>query len=71
MGVNRCSNCGSTNLRADRALAGRIVCNDCGIPFGNSSYRARNIPGKIGKKNRTLNLLLLFLFCFFILIIIL
>jgi len=71
MGVNRCSNCGSTNLRADRALSGRIVCNDCGIPFGNSSYRTRNFPGIIRKKNRTLNLLLLFLFFCFILIIIL
>ena len=26
--------CGSSNLRADRALSGRLVCNSCGTPFG-------------------------------------
>ena len=32
----RCNRCGSSNLRADRALAGRIICNDCGTPFSKS-----------------------------------
>ena len=40
--LNRnCLNCGSTNLRADRALAGRIICNDCGSPLGVKSYKRR------------------------------
>ena len=34
MNANKCLVCGSTNLRADRALSGRLVCNSCGTPFG-------------------------------------
>ena len=34
MNTNRCNVCGSNSLRADRALAGRIVCNNCGSPVG-------------------------------------
>lgn len=29
-----CLVCGSSNMRADRALSGRLVCNSCGTPFG-------------------------------------
>ena len=45
--ANKCLVCGSSNMRADRALSGRLVCNSCGIPYGvrkgginkvNSSY---------------------------------
>ena len=32
--ANICLVCGSSNLRADRALSGRLVCNSCGTPFG-------------------------------------
>ena len=32
--VNKCLVCGSSNLRADRALAGRLVCSSCGNPYG-------------------------------------
>ena len=32
--VNKCLFCGSSNLRADRALSGRLVCNSCGKPYG-------------------------------------
>ena len=32
--INKCLVCGSSNLRADRALSGRLVCNSCGTPFG-------------------------------------
>ena len=31
---NKCLVCGSSNLRADRALSGRLVCNSCGTPYG-------------------------------------
>jgi len=30
----RCLACGSSNLRADRALSGRLVCTSCGNPYG-------------------------------------
>ena len=32
--ANKCLVCGSANLRADRALSGRLVCNSCGTPLG-------------------------------------
>ena len=31
---NKCLVCGGSNMRADRALSGRLVCNSCGTPFG-------------------------------------
>ena len=34
MNSNKCLVCGGSNLRADRALSGRLVCNSCGTPFG-------------------------------------
>ena len=34
MNANRCLVCGSSNMRADRALSGRLVCNSCGTPYG-------------------------------------
>ena len=30
----KCFVCGSSSLRADRALSGRLVCNSCGAPLG-------------------------------------
>ncbi|WP_269610188.1 hypothetical protein [Prochlorococcus marinus] len=32
--ANKCLVCGSSNMRADRSLSGRLVCNSCGTPFG-------------------------------------
>ena len=32
--ANKCLFCGSANLRADRALSGRLVCTNCGNPYG-------------------------------------
>ena len=31
---NKCLFCGSFNLRADRALSGRLICTSCGNPYG-------------------------------------
>jgi len=31
---SKCLVCGSSNMRADRALSGRLVCNSCGTPYG-------------------------------------
>ncbi len=30
----QCLVCGSSNLRADRALSGRLICTSCGNPYG-------------------------------------
>ena len=32
--ANKCLVCGSSKLRADRALSGRLVCTSCGNPYG-------------------------------------
>ena len=34
MNTVKCLICGSSNLRADRSLSGRLVCNLCGTPYG-------------------------------------
>ena len=37
-----CSQCGSWTIRADRSLAGRMVCGRCGTPIKNAgSLRSR------------------------------
>ena len=41
--ANKCLVCGSSNLRADRALSGRLVCNSCGTPFGVGRGRNKKI----------------------------
>jgi len=46
--TNKCLFCGSSNLRADRALSGRLVCNSCGTPFG--------VGRRGNKKNNYLNI---------------
>ena len=32
--ASKCLVCGSSSIRADRALSGRLVCNSCGTPLG-------------------------------------
>ncbi len=44
---NKCLVCGSYNLRADRSLSGRLVCNSCGTPFG----IRRSVTSKINNYN--------------------
>jgi hypothetical protein len=36
-----CPNCGSWSVRADRSLAGRMVCGRCGLPLA-----GRGSPGR-------------------------
>ena len=43
MAANKCLFCGSFNLRADRALSGRLVCNSCGNPYGVRKTGEKNI----------------------------
>ena len=37
--VNVCQRCGSFDFIADRALAGRIICANCGTPASKSVLR--------------------------------
>ena len=70
MNKNKCLVCGSFNLRADRALSGRLICTSCG-----NSYGVR----KVGR-NQSINInhsfinkkkvFFIFLFIFIILLVI-
>ena len=69
--ANKCLVCGSSNLRADRALSGRLVCNSCGTPLG----VGRRFNNKVGSyKKFTINnkylLFILILVLAFLLVII-
>ena len=43
---NRCKSCGSKDFRADRALAGRLVCATCGNPLGTRVFNSKYPSGK-------------------------
>ena len=36
-----CQNCGSRRFRADRALAGRLICQSCGLAAGSRPNKRR------------------------------
>jgi len=40
---NRCLVCGSSNLKADRALSGRLICTSCGNLYGVRKSRRNQI----------------------------
>lgn len=42
MSIRRCPRCGSTSLRADRSLGGRIVCTNCGAFVGQGQTTRSN-----------------------------
>jgi len=54
-----CFVCGSSNMRADRALSGRLVCNSCGTPFGNGR-KLKNNTNIFKNLSRSNNKFLLF-----------
>ena len=63
---NKCLFCGSSNLRADRALSGRLVCTSCGNPYGVRKVARSKInnfnPLYSSNKNWLFVLILLFVF---------
>ena len=64
--TNKCLFCGSTNLRADRALSGRLVCTSCGNPYGVRKVGIKNVynfnPFSFNKRYLIFLLLLIFAF---------
>ena len=69
--ANRCLFCGSSNLRADRALSGRLVCTSCGNPYG-VSKTGRNKLMKFNSfplNNKFLIFLCLLIFAFILVVI--
>jgi len=71
MSLNKCLFCGSSNLRADRALSGRLVCASCGNPYG-VRKKGRNQLNNLeyfSVKKKYLLFISIFLIAFFLVII--
>tara|TARA_Y100001968_G_C19154098_1_gene617554 strand:- start:110 stop:325 length:216 start_codon:yes stop_codon:yes gene_type:complete len=71
MAANKCLFCGSTNLRADRALSGRLVCTSCGNPYGVRKIRKNSLNNinSISSNKKLLFYIFIFLFVIFLIII--
>ena len=68
---NKCLVCGSFNLRADRALSGRLVCNSCGTPYGVGKSRInKNNYMNISKRNNKYVFFICLLVIAFVLVIV-
>ena len=70
MSFEICPNCGGKSFRADRALAGKVICNKCSTPLGSKPFRKRSKVSRasfyINKKVIYLTLFLLILILVFI-----
>ena len=66
--ANKCLFCGSSNLRADRSLSGRLVCNVCGNPYGVRKVR-RNKLNMLYFNKKFLLFVSIFLLAFILVII--
>jgi uncharacterized membrane protein YvbJ len=42
MSIRSCPRCGSTSIRADRSLGGRLVCMNCGASVGQGQTTRTN-----------------------------
>ena len=68
---NQCLVCGSSNLRADRALSGRLVCNSCGTPFGVGRRGSKKVSNykKISLNNKYVLFICILIIAFILVII--
>tara|TARA_B100000579_G_scaffold10461_1_gene7730 strand:+ start:92 stop:307 length:216 start_codon:yes stop_codon:yes gene_type:complete len=68
---NKCLVCGSSNLRADRALSGRMVCNVCGTPagVGRRLKNKRSIYNKSSLNNKYLIFICILILAFILVVI--
>ena len=57
LAVTVCQNCGSRRFRADRSMAGRLVCQNCGLAAG--SRAVGSVSRSKGRSNKKLWLLIL------------
>ena len=69
--VNKCLVCGSSKLRADRALSGRLVCNSCGTPvgIGRRVTNKRSIYNKFSLHNKYFLLICILILAFILVIV--
>ena len=47
-----CQNCGSRRFRADRSMAGRLVCQSCGLAAGTRPSRSTARPSGRSRQQR-------------------
>ena len=68
---NKCLVCGSSNMRADRALSGRLVCNSCGTPFGVGRRvgNKKSIYNKVSLNNKYLLFICILILAFILVVI--
>ena len=63
---HQCLVCGSISFRADRALSGRLICTECGNPYGvrnaGSFKSINNYSSYINIKNLLFIFLLIIVF---------
>tara|TARA_B100000579_G_scaffold190715_1_gene155767 strand:- start:592 stop:807 length:216 start_codon:yes stop_codon:yes gene_type:complete len=69
--ANKCLVCGSSNMRADRSLSGRLVCNSCGTPFGVRSLGNKKINNLkiLSINNKYLLFICIFMIAFILVIV--
>ncbi len=65
MSQNTCYRCGNSQFRADRALAGRLICSVCGTPAGIRPHKKSKI-GLAAVRSQKLRFLCYLLFGGFI-----
>ena len=69
--IDKCYICGSSKLRADRALSGRLVCASCGNLYGErkTGRNKQNFLNNFSFNSRYLIFLAMFIFAFVLVII--
>ncbi len=63
---NYCYHCGSSTFRADRALAGRLICANCSAPLDTRNSKFRII--KTNRRSKIGFYLLIIVFIFLIIV---
>ena len=71
MNSPKCFVCGSSSMRADRALSGRLVCNSCGAPLGVTSRGGKilNNSSNFSLKRKYFFFLILLILAFILVIV--
>tara|TARA_B100000700_G_C14697645_1_gene692947 strand:- start:414 stop:626 length:213 start_codon:yes stop_codon:yes gene_type:complete len=64
---NKCLVCGSLNLKADRALSGRLICTSCGNPYGVRKFNHKRMRNyNLSLINRYIIYIILLIFVIYI-----
>ena len=53
MSPSVCQNCGSRRFRADRSMAGRLICQNCGLALGSRPSRSSSQRSTVQRSSQT------------------